>query len=216
MVNYKRERLSSSSYEYNYYNLSYKFLGMKFWKTNKKVKAVSEAHYNAFLGVSSQDFSDDSDFELAPPFPKRTAYTPVYISSSEDEVVPSTSKGKEKCKGKEKLHSDERLRSIENRLAKLEKSPVTTLTANDEMKELLKCVICKSLLSTDLSILSCCSQLSCKQCLQQWINAAENPTCPLCRSAVNQEENYVIPRCLVNILELLGKMENQSTHGESH
>lgn len=163
------------------------FLGMKFWKSNKKIKAVSETDYNAFVGPSSID-SDDSDFEI-PPLPKKATYTPIYVSSSEEEMflqLPCTSKGKGKCKGKEKIHDDDRLKSIENRLAKLEKSSVAgsfTSKVSDEMKDLLKCAICKSLLSTDLSILFCCSQLSCKQCLQQWINSTENPTCPLCHAA---------------------------------
>jgi hypothetical protein len=85
------------------------FIGSKFWKTNKKIKAVTETDYNSYVGI----YNDDEDFNLSPITKKRSKHSLIiHVSdSSEDEVLsnnskPSTSK---------RRRSEERFEILEQR-----------------------------------------------------------------------------------------------------
>ena len=101
-----------------------------------------------FHGITVSD--SDGDFEDYPPF-KMQRYSPINISSDdEDANQPCSSKGK----GSKKI--DGRVKSIEDRLLKLEgahssegNSDQKYCTIVNEIKEEMRCFICKLILSRD-------------------------------------------------------------------
>lgn len=140
-------------------------------------------------------------------------YSPINISSDdEDANQPCSSKGK----GSKKI--DGRVKSIEDRLLKLEgahssegNSDQKCRTIVNEIKEEMRCFICKLILSRDLSLLPCCNQLACSTCLSQWAaSTTPETTCPLCRADFNGNvQNPTFPRVLFTMLDIIRKYENE-------
>ena len=113
-------------------------------------------------------------------------------------------------KGKDRKKIDGHVKSIKDRLLKLGdahssegNSDQKYRTIVNEMKEEMRCFICKLILSRDLSLLPCCNQLACSTCLSQWAaSTTPETTCPLCRADFNGNvQNPTFPRycsvCLI-------------------
>ena len=189
------------------------YLGCKFWKTNKKIKAITEEDYHCYRGLEVDDDENDDDFEPLPTF-RRSKYSPaaspIILTSSDDDDYgkPCTSKGKgKKIKKKTEVNA-----ALEERVTKLERALHTNPTSCDTctlVEELFKCCVCKSILQQDCILLVCCKQLVCKMCITQWL--ATNQSCPLCRESINVDGNTpAIPRSVLELILLLSKKESKN------
>ena len=121
------------------------YLGCKFWKTNKKIKVITEEDYHCYRGLEIDDENDD-DYESLPTF--RSKYSPaaspiILTSSDEDDYgKPCTSKGKGK-KIKKKMEVNA---ALEERLEKALHTNPTSCDTCTLVEELFKCCVCKSIL----------------------------------------------------------------------
>jgi hypothetical protein len=197
-------------------------LGSKFWRSNKKIKAMKDEDYNSFIGASRNEHDDDSDgFEVPAIFTykKKRVSSPVQvISSSDDEYLckPSTSRKKSLTGPAPSTNTtllEERLSKLENNMKKFDEQ-----TQTSDIKAIEERFICKSILSQNCSLLPCCNQLACLECLQQWTSTMTDPTCPLCRASVDVEQVLkpsTLPRSVYRLIEILNKTSVESTSAEN-
>ena len=177
-------------------------IGMKFWRSTRKVKAVDEASYELLFkgrGKTKRqvpvDLSDsDSDFKS----PKK-----FHIDLTKDYVAVQTDSGKKgKTTGdRDKLDAiDQCLQHIEvelghcsdiresnvrlrEQIAKLEAENCTMARSVADIKECLSCLVCKAVAAFPWQVTPCCLVLLCRECAETWFTLHQ--TCPHCRAGVN-------------------------------
>ena len=182
------------------------FTGSKYWKTQKKIKAVTEDDYHLYRR-DLHDYDDDDDFEPVPFFKKRKIgstrpLSPVITLSSEDDE-PCNSKGKGKHKASSKYQN------LEERINKLENLQCSSRELNkcsncEQIADLFKCFICKSVLKSECLLLVCCNHLVCEICIRQWMDTSR--TCPMCRADNIEVENKLpLPRNVFDLIKILAK-----------
>ena len=181
--------------------------GCKFWRSNKKIRALTNDDYRTL--------HEDEDFQLPPRvMPKRTKlirYSPISLSSSDNEDFdePCSSKGKGK-----KIKKMSRFDSLEERISMLEKLSLSQELSIKDIEYLFKCCICKCVLKRDCFLLQCCGQLSCDGCIRQWFETSK--TCPLCRAEDVNDSKPELPRSLLELLDIFSKAEQKDMAGASN
>lgn len=201
-------------------------IGSKYWKSQKNIKAVSQADYTQYCNSDPEAEPkryETSDDDFQPSKKRKTAassigYTrslsPFVISSSDDGgsyTPPPSTKGKG-TKGKGKMITaegsdykslEERIRNLESKITKVPSAgtlPVTFCTCQ-KIKDLFKCFVCSCIVNCDYFLLVCCGNLACSSCISQW--AENSSTCPLCRQSIDPHIKPPLPRSLVELLQIM-------------
>lgn len=182
------------------------FLGPKFWKGNKKIKAVSEEDFDHWYDKDFSPYHSSGGIKQLP----------LISSSDEDDFMPSTSKGpppKKKLKVERLDNIEERLKSVEGTLEKVKGDTESPSNIHQQLIAILfnnlKCLICKMLLNENPLILPCCNQIGCcEDCLKQWLN--ESTTCPHCRAPITMSSCVKLPTSLCGIISLLRQIEKDA------
>uniref|UniRef100_A0A1X7TUX2 RING-type domain-containing protein n=1 Tax=Amphimedon queenslandica TaxID=400682 RepID=A0A1X7TUX2_AMPQE len=182
--------------------------GSKYWKTLKKIKAVTEEDYHLYRGDIPDYDDDDDDFEALPSFKKKKicirSLSPIMLSSEDEEPCSSKAKGKRKQVSKSSSY-----KTLEERINKLENLHSTSKLASkcnkcEQISELFKCFICKSVVKSECLLLVCCNHLVCESCIRQWMAASRS--CPLCRAENIEIENKLpLPRNVLDLIKILAE-----------
>ena len=176
---------------------------MKFWKTGKIVKAISEADYLKLQRSKGRNdpgpskpptvvlTDSDSDGPLIPLVRKKRKMfhvPPPPVGSDSNSSIPPVNA----TNSVEKMFAEviTKIRDLENKLDKATGNPGD----KNALKEIFTCLICKQI-STEASkpvIPPCCqSVICCFDCIQQWISSS--PVCPHCRSPITIDSCLVQP-----------------------
>ena len=184
--------------------------GSKFWHTSKIIQAISEVDYNKLERHKNGE-----------PGPSTSVVNLVSESSSEDFHKLFTV-NKKKLKRKRKVSPPPDTSQTDSDLSTTAPTPppskfratvdVRQLLLDDLIKskcpgtkksilcEIFTCIICKELVVDDkVPVMpSCCSSmLSCKQCLEQWLEAAG--VCPHCRQPISIDDCISQPPIMLRV-----------------
>lgn len=191
------------------------YIGPKFWRSTRKVKAIRSDDYLEFRGKKKRspifDFSDsDSDFEL-PPVKKS-----LLSSSSKTktkECIDLTAQGEDRVSKSNDAQGPveiNKLKDVTTRIEKIEASLSKSLEKHEELERVrrivscleeekqalqrsiedikihLSCIICKTVAKFPWLMTQCCTVLMCKDCGEQWLRMESS--CPHCRAIVELDD----------------------------
>ena len=195
--------------------------GPKYWKTARRVRAVTLGDYDKYLGSGSSGRIDyiedevDSDANFLPSTnkgkgKKRRSRSPADLSLPVRDIIIKMEKRLEEL---EWHHSaDNELEKGKSTMSNMQKELVKASAKLEAIGNNLKCIICKGYLSSASVILPCCSNFGCCQaCLSQWLT--ESSTCPHCRAAITIDDTIVFPstKQIPSIIETLKDVESCSS-----
>jgi hypothetical protein len=135
--------------------------GLGFWKSTRKILAVSRSLYEMLTGLSSNDeIIDKAAIDL----------------TADDGPGPSKRK---RLEGYDDVDTD-----TAEKIARMDKR----LSFIDELAQSFQCVICKSV-SKEPVILPCCQRVvGCHSCIEHWFDG--NTRCPLCSTTGRVQERF--------------------------
>lgn len=175
---------------------------MKFWKSSKIIRAISETEYlkrermrsgEGPSGISRNSpvtvVSDsDSDSGLVRPLVsgRRRSYVPAPPELSDSDSNPPHPKSYCPHSKITKMFSElkDQIKSIDDKVQESSNSNKTLAS----LREMFTCLICRSIVeeSSRPVMLPCCrSAICCHDCISRWLETS--PICPHCREAVQIE-----------------------------
>ena len=166
-----------------------KFLGSRFWKTSKCIRAVRKSEVKSRKGKAplALDSSSDSDFEI----PCSTKRQRVVQASMEERL--------QKLEG-EILSENADLRGTFSEKEKHLKAVQSRLT---EVRQCFECLICKTQATFPAIVSPCCTiVIGCEGCVTQWLSTSSQ--CPHCRNTIALQECSKIP-FIRNLADALGE-----------
>jgi hypothetical protein len=138
------------------------YKGEKFWKSAKKIRAVTLSDYTK-VNPSITISSSGSDSDINQPLQKKSLLVKVStLESKLDDLISRDTSKEDNLKDEVK-----RLKEFKQKY--------------DTLKKCFECVICKNTLKFPMTVSTCCSNiLGCVECTNTWfLNSA---TCPFCRT----------------------------------
>ena len=175
---------------------------MKFWRSSKIIKAVSESDYSNLHRIrGGRSFGD--------PGPSRAPTILLSDSDSDGPVRPLVRKRKFKYIDESDSDSGPSKVKVQKTVSLLEdiqggvKKINEVLSDQKSLKDLFTCLVCKqvTLEESKPTIPPCCrSVVVCESCIQQWLET--NPIRPHCRSPLSFD-NCMPQPLLIPMFELL-------------
>lgn len=188
-------------------------IGSHYWKSSRKIKAVTRNHFdllNAAADLSVHDYETGqlSDDDFMPPKSKRKKQNvlPHHPSNYSREPLESrvtamedTFKELRSWTGNEKQELQREVtrykethKELETELNVERQKTSKIKNALNQVKDNFCCIICKSMPSGGCVLFPCCNVLgTCYQCLQQWL--LESEICPHCRAPMEIGTCMLIP-----------------------
>lgn len=111
------------------------------------------------------------------------------------------------------LHTVQARSIINPQIRHLATRPDFSIFARGRMEKLLACPICHDPFTQAVEV-QCCSKCYCLKCIEQWINDAtsgEKPSCPSCRSPLEQgkwKENKPLQALANDLPAVCGNVSN--------
>ena len=149
----------------------YSSAGSRFWKSNKRVRAVKKVEFRRGKAPYLLDTSSDSDFDIQQP-----------------------------AKCKKSLTMEERLTKLEEQMIEnsfkqqAEKTKILRKSSKhlNEIRQCFECLICKSIANFPALVSPCCSiLLGCVACVEPWLTSSQQ--CPHCRDALTMQQCSQVP-----------------------
>ncbi len=211
---------------FNYY-----LIGIKYWKTSRRIKAMKLDEYLMFKDI--QDFdpcmkaSGSKGCDLEWPYQAKAGTSGVgtnkrprfdddedygsrfELLESKIKLIESDMESQKQWeveKATLQLEIDQYVVSMRENEAKLksEQSKVDKLQGTIQVvKDTLQCTICKELLDAETVMFCCCNLLACKTCANRWIDQSDN--CPHCRAPARLQTLIPVRR----LQPIIEKLENQ-------
>ena len=164
----------------------------KFWKSNKRIRAVKKTEYQRKRPMTFSSEDDDSDFECPPP--KRTRKSQLEERLQKIEA---------------QLNENVQCETVVTEAKEREKS--TQLQYN-ELRQCFVCLICKDTVDFPALVSPCCKiTLGCEECIQQWLESS--PQCPHCRKTLLLEDCMSLP--IIRSLKSVLTASESSSHSSS-
>ena len=153
------------------------FVGSRFWKTSKRIRAVRKSEVKSRKGKTTLllDSSSDSDFELPPTKRQRVVEASVeqQLQKLEGEILRENADLRGTFSKKEK-----QLKAVQNRLT--------------EVRQCFECLVCKAQVTFPAIVSPCCNiVIGCESCIAQWLENSSQ--CPHCRNAITLQDCSKLP-----------------------